>query len=669
MPKFIAYDTETHLIKPGCTTPKMVCLTWYDGENDGILLRDEGLAWLREKLLDPDVHLIGQNVFYDLGVPCAEDPSFLPLVFDAIDAGRIHDTILRQKVIDNFHGQLKYVWNEEKKKFDGQRFDLASLVWRHFKVNLFAKKDGEKNPDIWRLRYNELDGVPLEEWPKDAIDYAIDDSVWAYRIFMEQEKELAPEGMPSQVNLVGSAWALDLAASWGFRTDRERTLQLEAELLEELATWRQVAQECGRFVRKGVKQSKNLNKIREEVAKRVERPHLTKKGQIATTREQLREVPCPVCGEDFDAHNKDGFQPCETDDIKVIGLWATSEVTRVEKKLSTYVKVLKQGFDVPINCRYNPIIETFRTSSSGPNVQNWPRSGIRHCIVPRDGWVYAFCDLDTVEMGTLAQVCIDLFGYSKLADAINEGKDLHLYFASKLLQISYEECVARFKAKDPEIHGSDGARQFSKIALYGYSGGMGVDAFIDYAKTAYGMIVDRSLAERLHGEYREHFEMHDYFEHCSNLVGQEGYCKFMVFPRSGLVRGRVRYTAVCNSPFQHLAAMMAKGALYQTTKECYDPRLESPLYGCRPVVFMHDEIIMEIPEEALGKEATSAAALRLQEIMVESAREWAPDINIGATVAMARSWLKGVDPVFDGEYLVPAKKTGKEWVPDLEAAA
>ena len=296
MPKYIAYDTETHLIKPGCTTPKMVCLTHYDGETEGILLREDGLAWLRRQLLDPDVHLIGQNVFYDLGVPCAEDPSFLPLIFDAIDAGRIHDTILRQKVIDNFHGQLKYVWNEEKKKFDGQRFDLASLVWRHFKVNLFAKKDGEKNPDIWRLRYNELDGIPLEKWPQAAIDYAVDDAVFAYRVFMEQEKELAPEGMPHQPRIVGSAWALDLASTWGFRTDRKYTLKLEAELLEELQQWREIAQECGRFVRRGVTGSKNVKKMREEIAKRVKNPLLTPTGLIKTTREQLRDIPRSSCG-------------------------------------------------------------------------------------------------------------------------------------------------------------------------------------------------------------------------------------------------------------------------------------------------------------------------------------------------------------------------------------
>lgn len=661
--KYIAYDTETHLIKPGCQTPQMVCLTWHDGENSDIMLRDEGLEWLREKLLDPEVHLIGQNVFYDLGVSCAEDDSFLPLVFDAIDAGRIHDTKLRQQVIDNAEGKLKYQFDSEKNKFIGSRFDLATLVLRHFGVNLFAKKEGE---DIFRLRYNELDGVPLEEWPQDAIDYAIDDAGWAYAIFMKQEETLAPEGIPHLDNIVGSAWALNLASGWGVRTDPEYTLKLEAELLEELSTWKQIAQECGRFIRKGKKESKNLKKIREAVARLVPNPHLTAKGQVATTREQLREVPCPVCGEGFDGHNRGGFQPCETEDTDVIGLWTTSEVTRIEKKLTTYVKVLKRGFEVPINCRYNPIIETYRTSSSGPNIQNFPRSGnIRDCIVPRLGWVFAFCDLDQVELGTLAQVCIDLFGYSKLAEAINEGKDLHLFFASNLLQISYEECVERFEQKDPEIYGSNGARQFSKIALYGCSGGMGVDAFIDYAKTAYGMVVERSLAERLHEGYRDHFEMHDYFDHCSSLIGPKGHCKRMVLPRSGLIRGEVRFTAVCNSGFQHLAAMLAKDSLYQATKECYDPRLESPLYGCRPTIFAHDEIIMEIPEEAIGPEATSAAAMRLQEIMIEAARKWCPDIEIGATVAMARRWYKGAEPVFVDDILVPAKKQGKEWVPDM----
>ena len=106
----------------------------------------------------------------------------------------------------------------------------------------------------------------------DAVQYAIDDAVWAYKIFMEQEEELAPEGLWCGVEdgqpvngwkHVAHAWALYLQSIRGFRTDPEYTLELEAELQEEMAGWRKLAQDYGRFVRKGKKESKNLKKIRD----------------------------------------------------------------------------------------------------------------------------------------------------------------------------------------------------------------------------------------------------------------------------------------------------------------------------------------------------------------------------------------------------------------------
>lgn len=668
----ISWDTETHLIKPGCLTPRMVCSTMYDGEDTGIWLRDEGLSIVKGWLDNPEVELVAQNIFYDLGIVCAEDEEMIPLVFDAIEAGRLHDTKLRQQIIDNFYGRLKYVWDPEKEKFTGSRYDLGSLIWSHFKVNVFAKKgtDDKGNKladagDIWRLRYNELDGVPLDQWPKEAVDYAIDDSVWAYKIFMEQEKELAPEGPPQGWKHVAHAWALYLESIRGFRTDPDYTLGLEQELLEEMAGWKELAQEHGRFIRRGKKESKNLKKIREAVAERVEHPLLTNKGAIATTREQLRNIPCPECGEGFDSHLIEGeLVPCVEDDDH-IGLWATSEVTRVEKKLNTYIKVLKRGFEVAINPRYNSIIETFRTSSSGPNIQNYPRQGnIRDCVIPRDGWLFGFCDYDTLEMRTLAQTCVDWFGFSDIADAIAAGEDLHVSLAAAIRGESYEDCYELFKAGDKAIKNE---RQFCKIGNYGLAGGMGASTLIDYARTGYDIIISPEKAQELYQGFRERWsEMPLYFNHIHELIDSgKKHIPHQVYNRSGLVRGRVNYTAGCNGNFQHLAAMGAKDANYRVARECYVEK-DSPLYGCRPWLFAHDEIGLELPFYAIGYEGCSAAMARLREVMVESMKFWCPDVEIGATGAMCRRWMKGAEPVFVDGILVPSRREGKVWVPDLE---
>jgi hypothetical protein len=115
-----AFDVETFLITPGNPVPKMVCLSFASANGDsGAMLTEEGLDWLEEVLKNEDDHLIAHNARFDLSVCAAERPRLLPLIFAAYIEGRIHDTGLRQKILDNAKGELKYIFNEETGEFSG----------------------------------------------------------------------------------------------------------------------------------------------------------------------------------------------------------------------------------------------------------------------------------------------------------------------------------------------------------------------------------------------------------------------------------------------------------------------------------------------------------------------------------------------------------------------
>jgi hypothetical protein len=77
---------------------------------------------------------------------------------------------------------------------------------------------------------------------------------------------------------------------------------------------------------------------------------------------------------------------------------------------------------------------------------------------------------------------------------------------------------------------------------------------------------------------------------------------------SGRVRGGCRFTQMCNTLFQGLAADGAKKALWDITRECYLDTA-SPLFGSRVMIFAHDELILEMPEEKAHE-----AALRQVEV-------------------------------------------------------
>jgi len=613
-----------------------------DGKVD-LYTREEGLDWA-ERQIEEGVSS-NHHIFFDLGVVAADRPQALPKIFKALDDGRIYCTKIRQMMIDNCRGILKFEFNPETLEYKKQDYSLVRLVQRHLGWDISAQKKGG---NIWRLRYSELEGVPLSEWPDDAVKYPVDDATETRDVWLAQERELGVDPIPGFEHEMRSAWALNLMGTWGLRTDAQAVQEYKEELEADFDQNMKICQEYG-FRR--VVGSRDMKAIKSAVEKwyrdNKREMKLTDKGDIATDREQLMETDHP-------------------------GLIAVAESVHTEKLLTTYIAALERGTMVPLNPNYNPIIETFRTSCSGGmkidgipvgmNVQNLPRKGkVRECVVPRKGWVYAFCDYDTIELRTLSQVNLDLFGESEMAESLRAGRDLHVDLAADMLEMRYDDAYGLYLKDDQEV--SD-ARQFSKIGNYGFGGGMGPSSFVSYAKGMGGIVVSQDHAMNLWKGFRKKWrEMNKYFDHCAYLC-KDGNAEHVVFERTGMVRGNVPYTAVCNGFFQHLAARGAKDALYAVSKECYVDT-GTPLFGCRPWLFAHDEIGTEIPYDDFGPKRSHEAAMRLQEVMIEVMQSWCPDVPIGATVAMARRWYKGAKPMFLKGLLVPVKPEGKKWVADL----
>ena len=621
----IAFDTETHLIKPGCLAPRLVCLSTYDGETEDLMLREDGIAWAHRALRDSSTTLVGHNVSYDLAVLAAEDSSLLPLIFLALEQGRIKDTQVREKLLFLAQGRLTYDYVNKKQR---PSFALATLVKNRFKVDLSASKKGE---DAWRLRYNELDGVPLTAWPPAAAAYAMDDAKWTYKVYQAQAQPFqcdgrlyaGPDGITNEDEQMRAAWGLHLISVWGIRTDAEQVARLEAELKPQVKKLQDSLKAAGltkvRKVKGEMKTSKNMAAIRERVkrayGKQQKRPPLTEKGSISTSRETMKDSGDPLLVE-----------------------YGSS--TNAEKLLTTYIPVLKQGTQVPLNPSYDLLKESGRTSSYRPNIQNVPRAGgIREAYVPREGNVFVACDYSTLELCALAQVCLDLFGWSEMGAAINGGMDLHLAVAASILGIKYEEAVLLRKEGDERVKEH---RQLSKALNFGFPGGMGAAAFVSFAKS-YGVALSEERAVELKYQWMGAWpEMQEFFRHVGGLstMGNDFVIEQL---RSGRLRGGTNYCAGCNTYFQGLAADGAKNAIWEVMKECYVD-VDSPLYGCRPVAFIHDELLVEVPEDI---EARTAAADRLAEVMVSAMEKWIPDVKISAEPAAMTRWLKGAEEVRD----------------------
>lgn len=598
----IAFDTETALIRPGRLAPPLVCVSVYDGAKRELYHHTDARERVVE-LLDGGAVLVGHNVAYDLAVFAAKWPDLLPRIFAAYQADRVTDTMLREKLCHIALGVLRG-YAKPDGTFVPLRYSLADLAKRHL--------GRELDKTTHRMNYGALADLPLSTWEPGAREYAIEDAVTTRDVWAEQEKDGAPL-LADQYRQARGAWWLHLASAWGLRTDAAAVERFRKQIETDIVAARSTCIAAGVVRPNGTRDTKAAAKLVEQAcaAKGVEVPR-TEKGAVALDKAAVAFLDHPT-------------------------LAAYAQMSSLSKQLSTDVPLAQSGLVTPIQTRFDTLLETGRTSSS-PNVQNLPRKGgLRECFVPRAGYVFAAADYSQMELRTVAQVCVTLFGRSRLGEALNAGLDPHLEMAARIVGVSYEEAQRRQKAGDERV---DDARQTAKVANFGFPGGLGVRRFVDFAKAIYGVDITEHDARRLKATWLASWpEFEAYFAHVGRICDELNPAIDQLFV--GRKRGGVSYTEACNSLFQGLAADAAKAAGFVVSRACYvEPR--SPLYGSRVVNFVHDEIIIETPEDRAPE-----AAEELARLMVSGASVLMPDVPPRAEPVLMRRWSKKAKAIRD----------------------
>ena len=669
-------DTETFPIRPGLLAPRLVCLTWQvEGESPQIMTRETAWPHILDMLSDESAEWCGVNIPYDWAVLAAEWPALLPYIFRAYDQGRVWDCPTAQACIDIGLGCL---FTDPATGAPIGRYSMALLAERYLGLDLTAEK---KDPTAWRLRYGELADIPAENWPEKALRYALDDASITLQIAQAQKSLSGAPNRHAQSEQALAAWGLHLAAVWGVRTDAPTVRSVVAQIEKGHREAIQRFSEIGFLDAEGARVTSALGLA------------------VASAYGADPFVPCAACVGTGKVASPVTGKPIQCSTCSATGLdlsrcavprtatgrISTAEETLVEsgnadleefaesraneKEWTTYRPILLQGVDIPINPEANVLVRTGRTSMRKPNLQNQPRKGrVRECYIPRPGHVFASVDYATLELCTLAQTCLWMVGHSAMADAINAGEDLHLKFAAGVAGVPYAELRARHKAHDKQA--SD-FRQMAKAANFGLPGGLGPTKLVLYARQNYdaklcelagvvpvgacgtvGKTTDErsgkvvcsrclAVAYELRAKWFAQWpEVREYHTRIAALVeGDMGGAVQIPGPPGspGLIRGQCGFCDGANLAFQGLAARGAKTALYRVARECYTDR-SSPLWGCRPVVFVHDEIIAEMPSAS-----ASEAAERLSGLMVETMREFVPDVRISAEPALMVRWLKGAE--------------------------
>ena len=604
----IGFDTETYRFSNGNKAPKVVCLTWDDGSGPRIAVGAEIEDRFRE-FLEGDAILAAHNAAYDSACLARTFPKLQPLIWAKYEKQEIQCTQLREILLDIAKGARG---NHTRRK---GYYALDSVAERR-ELGLEIDKN---NP--WRMRFGELDGVPLAEWPPDALSYALIDASGPRTLFLDQRREAGflrySAFYDEAARQATYDFPLYLMHCWGVRTNYERICELNDKTIARLKELRGALREHGIIRPNGVKDTKL---VRELICADLPHPSTTKKGAVKTDAAQLKKCSHP-------------------------GLKAITEYDSLTKKKSTYIDKLWEGVNGNIHARFHTLgADTGRTSCSGPNLQNQSKDGgIRECFEPRPGMIYIIADYDSQETRTLGQSLLDLVGRSSLADKYKADPDYdpHCFFAAQMMGITYEEALERRAAGDPEVKSM---RQRAKAANFGFPGGLGAKAFVSYA-LGYGVKITVAEAKKLKEDWFKAIpEMRDYFTKVNQIAKGGGVLEQV---RSGRLRGGVGFCDGANSWFQGLASEASKTATYFVSEKCYnDP--SSPLYGCRPVMLIHDELIIEAP---IHKAAEAAKEVEKQ--MVRAMALWCPDVPARATPALCDHWTKDAEAVYEEGVLVP----------------
>lgn len=622
--RFVGLDSETHMPRPGANIPRVVCTTAWEAGQNTLRAGSGALDHAADQLRDPGKLICGHNIAFDMAALAATRPDMLPAIFDAYRGARVECTMAREKLIHIARGTLRLA----KRGGSLALNDLARIY--------LDKHLDKENP--WRTRFGVLDGLPVEQYPAEARAYALGDSDVLPGIFTAQHERLTQCGYAADTKeparQAAYAFACSLVTGWGMLVDSDTVVERLGYADALLEGRRQRLQEVG-IVRSDKKQSRNMTAIRELISKHYPGgdPPLTEKGM-------------KVC----------------TDEDTVLEASVNSPELRV---LATYNKILKiRGFLEGL-LGLAPLVhssidslgaETGRTSSYDPNMQQIPRSGdilgeagadgirtsignldVRTCFVPRPGFALVSIDFNSQELRTFAQSQLDTTGVSPLAARYKADRnhDPHSEFAGKMLGISYAEALALAKAKDPVFKEK---RQHAKPVNFGVPGGLGANGLRAFALSTYDVELSEAESERYRKDWINGNSAWSFFKHVRVLLENE---QPHVLPRSGRISGELRFTSACNRYFQGPASDQSKSALFEVVRHCYAVR-SSWLYGSRVVMFLHDELLLEIPLDVLHEASKEAA-----EIMVAAAEVWTPDVPASVEPAAMMRWHKSADPVYE----------------------
>jgi hypothetical protein len=711
----VAVDFETHAMTSTNPCPTPVCLAVAKPSGwRKLYTRKEARAILRRLLADRGVRVVGANIPYDALVSMKDDPSLISLWFQAMEEGRLGDVKIKEGL-----DQLATT-GDVPERVEG----LASLALKHVGIRV------SKGEDTWRKRYGELAKVPLAEWPKEAVDYPLQDADLTCQVDLHI-KDRRPEWLH-----VNSAICYYMMTVRGLNVDVKAKERLQAKVEAALHPSKMPllyakdkARKIPALITAAIPERPGLNRKHTTECKRkggCDCPRVMLKAQKAKMARNEVLIPrivraCKAAGIKVPRNDPteaevrrakdEGRDPVgsiktDEDTLKLVAgfdpvLAQLIEHKKLDKLRTAYFPAMEWPFGSGITAPkvfpgWSYLKKTGRGGGRGNSQRNatgpkataiYPSVAIqladprvRGCYVPTKGYVFAVADFSAIDLNCLAQTIKDLYGSSTLLDQINAGIDPHTFLACVLAfendrkfrreieGLSEDKAYAAFlrkKTTDPKFF-KDWRDLAKKVGL-GFAGGMGINTMIGLCRREIRLTLTKAQAKAYRNIwFRVYPEMRWYLQKWvpAQALNSQDWKSHRYTSPMGMRRARCSYTECANGrALQSPAAEGMKYAMWLVSRACYDPTgLDGSgpdvLYGCYPVINMHDELVLEVPISTRRK--MDRQARRLEALMIQGMKKVLPDVDVKAKPYLTTRWVKEAEQVLDEDGLIKVWTPGEE---------
>ncbi|MCZ6815431.1 MAG: DNA polymerase I [Planctomycetota bacterium] len=570
-----AFDTETTQLNPVAARLAGLSFSFKSGSGfyvpvrgDGPTLSEDAVRkWLGPVLADAGIRKCGQNLKYDLVVLANAQIPVAGVSFDTMIASFVLDSTRRSHGMDALAMELLHY----------QPIPISSLIGKG--------KD--------RISF---DRVPTDR----ACQYAAEDADVTWRLYEVLQRQMT-----------------DPELSELFAT-------VEMPLLEVLAEMelRGVAVDTAVLARMSGEMAGRLTELRDRIHTEAGRPFnvdSTKQlAEVLFDERGLRVVRKTKTGRSTDAEVLTTLS-AESDDP--IPRWVL-EYRELAKLKGTYVDALPELVDQRTG-RIHPSFHqtgavTGRLSCSDPNLQNIPirtetGAQIRRAFVPGEAdWVLLKADYSQIELRVLAHFS----GDKALAAAFNEDRDIHAFVASQIEGVPLDQVTNQQRSR---------AKTVNFGIVYGQS------AFGLSRQTGMSMNDARVFIERYFARYPL---IRGFLDKCISHARRHGYVKTILGRRRTIreinSRNRTARSAAerfaVNTVVQGSAADMIKRAMINIAARIRKERRPS-----RMLIQVHDELVFEVPENAVAEESSM--------IIEEMSRAIPLDVPVKVDAAWGPNWL------------------------------